>query len=65
MSKTEKSHLQECLKDLEIKKGLLEAKDTRLVKEYEDTILRVADQKNELESNILSVVGQKVNIIFD
>ncbi|MCW8802632.1 MAG: hypothetical protein OQK81_04670 [Candidatus Bathyarchaeota archaeon] len=63
--KTEKSHLQECLKDLEIKKGLLEAKDTRLVKEYEDTILRVDDQKNELESNILSVVGQKVNIIFD
>jgi hypothetical protein len=63
--KTEKSHLQDCLKDLEIKKGLLEAKDARLVKEYEETIRRVEDQKNELESSILSVVGQKVNIIFD
>ncbi|MFZ7138300.1 MAG: hypothetical protein ACOWW1_07775 [archaeon] len=63
--KTEKSNLQDRLKDLEIKKGLLEAKDARLVKEYEETIRRVEDQKNELESSILSVVGQKVNIIFD
>jgi hypothetical protein len=63
--KDEKSELNDCLKDLETKKHLLQAKDSRLAKEHEQSRKRVQEQKNELELIVSSVINEKVKIVFD
>ncbi len=62
--KDEKAELTDYLKDLETKKSLLEAKDARLAKEYQESHKRVEDQKIELESTLESITSQKVKIIL-
>lgn len=63
--KDEKAELQESLKNLQIKKGLLEAKDNRLAKEHEDAQQRANDHKKEIESLLSTVAGNSVKIVFD
>jgi len=62
--KDEKSELNDYLKDLETKKSLFEAKDSRLAKEYEESLKRLEEQKSKLETVVASIVGQKIKIIL-
>ena len=63
--KGEKTELLDCIKNLETKKQLLEAKDNRLDKENKDAKKRAIENKTELETLLSTITGIKVSIVFE
>jgi hypothetical protein len=64
-SKDEKAELQNCLKDLEIKMRLLEARDARFEKQHKEACRKVDDQKTSLEKIVSELASKNVQIVID
>jgi hypothetical protein len=61
----EKKDLNNRLNDLLQKKSILEAKDSRIEKKYNETKRRVAKQKKDIEKIVSELSTQKIKIILD
>ena len=64
-SRDERTGLQNSLKELQIKKRLLEARDAGFKKRHKEARRRVDDQKRALEEIVTDLSGKNVQILTD